>query len=146
MPSPIERAATGIAIHRRASPLKVRADWVVQQIKQREHAKSVAQLAAQNLARWRAINPEWAAHGPELVLTSRGTPGRVVASQGAGMAGWSDLPAKDRSSIAMVALAGIGTILVMPRVVGKGHAKTAWTLGGLMIGLSVLQAKAKGAF
>lgn len=82
MPSHAERAAASLAVHRRASPLKVRANWVVQQIKQREGRKSVAALAAANAARWRAINPEWAAYGPELVLTSRGTAARVVASQG----------------------------------------------------------------
>jgi hypothetical protein len=145
MPSPIERAATGIAIHRRTSPLKVRADWVVQQIKQREHAKSVAQLAAQNLARWRAINPEWAAHGPELVLTSRGTPGRVVASQGAGLAGISDLSPPARMIIVLGTAASLWAIFMPPGLDRKTKQKTR--LAGLVgAGATAWYAKKNGAF
>jgi hypothetical protein len=77
-----QRAAEGKSIQQTRSPMLVRADWVMQQIKQRQHSKTVQQLAAENLAQWREINPEWTDHGPELLLTSRGTPGYVVSSQG----------------------------------------------------------------
>jgi hypothetical protein len=107
--------------------------------------KSVAQLAAQNLARWRAINPEWAAHGPELVLTSRGTPGRVVASQGAGLAGISDLSPPARMIIVLGTAASLWAIFMPPGLDRKTKQKTR--LAGLVgAGATAWYAKKNGAF
>jgi hypothetical protein len=71
-------SAKGHDIRQKRSPLLVRSDWVLEQIKQREHAKSVKQLEAENLAQWMKINPEWTKYGPELPLTSRGTAAHLL--------------------------------------------------------------------
>lgn len=76
-----KQAALGKQIRDLRSPLLVRSDWVMEQIKQRDNYVGVKELVAENKAQWEAINPVWAKYGPELVLTSRGTPGHLEGVQ-----------------------------------------------------------------
>lgn len=68
-----QKAAAGKQLQKMHAPLKVRADWVLEQIKQRENAKSVKELEQANYETWMTINPEWTKYGPELPLVARGS-------------------------------------------------------------------------